>query len=211
MLKRTNVQTYWESRYRQGGDSGSGSYGRLAHFKADVLNRFARERGVRSIVEFGCGDGHQLRLSEYPAYVGVDISETALLRCREAFATDPSKRFMRAGSPDIPHADCTLSLDVILHLTDDSSFEAYMSELFGKSTRYVVIYSSNFDDRFAAPHVCHRQFTSWVAKNRPEFLLESRVENPYWSQRSGLDTSNASFFIYRRRETGVTRSTDASA
>jgi hypothetical protein len=32
--------TYWESRYRSGGASGAGSLGRLARFKAGVINRF---------------------------------------------------------------------------------------------------------------------------------------------------------------------------
>jgi hypothetical protein len=52
--------SFWENRYRTGGTSGSGSYGRLAEFKAEILNEFVRERGVSSIIEFGCGDGAQL-------------------------------------------------------------------------------------------------------------------------------------------------------
>ena len=43
---------YWDARYRAGGNSGAGSYGRLAAFKAEVLNEFVRRRGIRSIVEF---------------------------------------------------------------------------------------------------------------------------------------------------------------
>jgi SAM-dependent methyltransferase len=198
-LRRPNVRRYWEERYRRGGDSGSGSYGRLARFKAEVLNDFMRTRNVGCVVEFGCGDGSQLELAQYPRYVGVDVSEVALQRCRERFAADPSKRFLALGSPDVPHADCTLSLDVIMHLLDDRTLDAHLCKLFATSTRYVVIYSSNFDERFAAPHVRHRQFTSWVGHHQPDFLLESIVRNRYPSELGGSDTSNADFYIYRRR------------
>src|SRR5580704_5652224 len=65
---------YWNDRYRNGGNSGPGSYNRLAYFKAEVLNQFIRDRGVEKVIEFGCGDGAQLRLAEYPSYIGVDVS-----------------------------------------------------------------------------------------------------------------------------------------
>src|SRR5690349_24554192 len=52
--------SYWEERYRQGGNSGVGSYGQLARFKAQTINRFVAEQAVTSVVEFGCGDGAQL-------------------------------------------------------------------------------------------------------------------------------------------------------
>lgn len=48
---------YWEKRYERGGTSGPGSCGRLAQFKAEVVNRFVAEHDVQSVVEFGCGDG----------------------------------------------------------------------------------------------------------------------------------------------------------
>ena len=47
---------------------------RLAAFKAEVPNDFVRARGIDSVIEFGCGDGAQLALAEYPAYVGIDVS-----------------------------------------------------------------------------------------------------------------------------------------
>ncbi|MBI9084342.1 MAG: hypothetical protein JEZ11_12140 [Desulfobacterales bacterium] len=72
---------YWERRYAQGGTSGAGSYGRLAEFKAEVLNTFVEERGVQNIIEFGCGDGNQLSLAKYPSYVGLDASKTAVTQC----------------------------------------------------------------------------------------------------------------------------------
>ena len=39
-----NSTDYWERRYRKGGNSGAGSYNRLARFKAGFLNGFGEHR-----------------------------------------------------------------------------------------------------------------------------------------------------------------------
>jgi hypothetical protein len=69
---------YWERNYARGGTSGEGSYGALGQAKAEFLNGFVRDQGVRSVVEFGCGDGNQLSLASYARYVCLDVSRTAL-------------------------------------------------------------------------------------------------------------------------------------
>ena len=73
---------YWDRRYRLGSDSGAGSYGRTAVHKAAFLNTFVAEHHVPSVIEFGCGDGHQLSLAEYPRYVGLDVSSEAVRACQ---------------------------------------------------------------------------------------------------------------------------------
>src|ERR1700689_4886366 len=73
---RFHSPSYWDSRYAGGGNSGDGSYGNLAKFKASVLNQFVAENRIASVVEFGCGDGNQVSLAEYPRYVGIDVSPT---------------------------------------------------------------------------------------------------------------------------------------
>ncbi len=62
---------YWEQRYAVGGNSGVGSYGKFANFKAEVINKFVREHKIKSVIEFGCGDGNQLKLANYPSYYTV--------------------------------------------------------------------------------------------------------------------------------------------
>jgi cyclopropane fatty-acyl-phospholipid synthase-like methyltransferase len=76
---------YWDNRYSQGDNSGAGSYGRLAEFKAEILNKFVAENNIRSVIEFGCGDGNQLMLANYPYYIGVDVSPKAIEICRKLF------------------------------------------------------------------------------------------------------------------------------
>jgi hypothetical protein len=107
---------YWRNRYRAGGNSGAGSYGRLAAFKAEIINAFVRQHDVASVIEFGCGDGAQLKLADYPAYIGFDVADESVELCRSKFLGDSTKEFKNAASWDYEHADLTLSLDVIFHL-----------------------------------------------------------------------------------------------
>ena len=101
--------SYWINRYDSGGNSGDGSYNKLAEFKAEIINEFLRQNDIDSVIEFGCGDGNQLRLINYPSYVGYDISPKAISKCREIFKNDHSKRFKIAGDYDKDIAELTLS------------------------------------------------------------------------------------------------------
>jgi hypothetical protein len=183
---------YWENRYRNGGDSGDGSYGKLARFKADVLNAFVVKHNISSVIEFGSGDGSQLALASYPSYIGFDVSETAVAACRRKFPQH-SFRLMRELASE--RADLTLSLDVIYHLVEDAIFESYMRTLFGASNRFVVIYSSNHEGR-DAPHIRHRKFTDWISRNARDWALLEHIPNKHPYQPGVRGGSFADFYIY---------------
>ncbi|ODQ88199.1 hypothetical protein BHQ18_20350 [Mycolicibacterium flavescens] len=197
----TTSADYWEKRYRRGGTSGAGSYNRLAEFKAEVLNDFVRVNRVRTVIEFGSGDGAQVQLAEFPDYVGVDVSQTAISACRRRFAGDSSKRFVHTG--DISTQDrgeLALSLDVIYHLVEDEVFDSYMCQLFDAADRYVIVYSSNDTRDWPDPHVKHRRFTDWVDQNRPDFTVTERIPNRYpYSSDDPDNTSFADFYVFTRR------------
>lgn len=197
-LSFSNSSDYWEQRYARGGNSGAGSYNRLAEFKADFLNRFVSEHRIGTVLEFGCGDGAQLKLAQYPEYTGVDVSETAVRMCRELFSGDGSKRFLkleevRKGTS----AELVLSLDVIYHLVEDFIYESYMRSLFESARRFVIIYSSNKDNEWPSQHVRHRRFTKWIEENEPAWRLISITENPYPFDPANLEhTSFADFYVF---------------
>jgi len=188
---------YWDKRYQKGRDSGEGSYGELALFKAKVLNEFVREKGVRSVIEFGSGDGNQLKMAEYPAYTGVDVSPVAVRMAQQTFQQDNSKKFLTTEEYQGESAELALSLDVIYHLVEDSVFKAYMERLFQASTKYVVIYSSNCSGLMTdSPHVRHREFTMWVKQKFPSASAPEVVKNPFPIGLRTNETSFAHFFIY---------------
>ncbi|MBE1547967.1 hypothetical protein GGC64_001975 [Mycobacterium sp. OAS707] len=191
---------YWAENYRQGGNSGPGSYGRLAAFKAEVLNGFVAENEIKSVIEFGSGDGAQLSLAKYPKYTGVDLSEIALDSARRRCADVPGIRFLHTSevTPD-ERAELALSLDVVYHLVEDEQFEVYMRRLFDAATRFVIIYSSNVEREWPSQHIRHRRFTPWVEQNEPDFELIQTIRNlyPYWV-RDPDNTSCADFFIFAK-------------
>ncbi len=194
--------SYWLKRYDKGGKSGWGSYGKFARFKAEVINGFVQERGIRTVIEYGCGDGNQLQLGVYGQYLGFDISPTAIEMCQARFAADPSKAFRLMDDYHGETAELTLSLDVIFHLVEDEVYEPYMQRLFASSTRYVAVYSSNTDTQveMQSPHVRHRRFTDWVAAHAPAWNLIRHVPNPY-PDMSGDPSQGtfADFYIYAKR------------
>lgn len=172
---------YWEDRYRRGENSGAGSYGEEAEYKAGFLNQFVREHEVETVIEWGCGDGNQLGLAEYPSYIGIDVAPSAIRLCIERFGGDDTKSFYALQQPTADHArlfraDLALSLDVIYHLVEDEVFDTYMRNLFASADRFVIVYASNRDPApGAAPHVRHRRFLEWVDVNAPDWrLLSSR-------------------------------------
>jgi len=195
--------SYWETRYRGGETSGSGSYGRLAEFKAEVLNEFVKTKGIHTVFELGCGDGAQLELARYPEYVGVDVASVAVELCSARFANDATKRFYLASAmPDDPGTfDLALSLDVIYHLIEDSVFEAYMRLLFARSLRYVAIYSSDYDAATEALHVRHRKFTDWIVQNAHGWRAIGTVPNRFpFDPKRPNDTSFSDFHFFARKE-----------
>ena len=191
---------YWEERYASGGNSGVGSDALFAEFKAETLNAFVAAHHVRTVIDFGCGDGNQLRLAKYPRYIGFDVSGSAVSRCREVFKSDPHKSFRLMSEYNGEKADLAISLDVIYHLVEDRIFEHYMHRLFEASNRYVIIYASDTDDNrgFEGTHVRHRNFTAWVQTNLPRWKLVQHVPNRYPYRGDYRTGSFADFFIYQK-------------
>ncbi len=186
---------YWERRYARGGHSGAGSQGRLAAYKANWLNQFVQENAVQTVVEFGCGDGQQIQLANYPDYLGLDVAPSAIRRCRALFAADTRKRFDLYDpyhfSPETARAELALSVEVLFHVTEDALYQRYLRHLFAASSRWVVIFSADEPDRTGGrfPHLKPRRFTADVP---PGWALRRRDDNPC------ADISISNFFVFEK-------------
>lgn len=197
---------YWEQRYVDEGNSGAGSYGRLAKFKAKFLNDFVKKNNIKTVLEFGSGDGAQTKLFKFPQYVGLDVSPKSIQLCVDIFKDDKKKSFFAydqdafLDNAGVFTAELTLCLDVIYHLVEDSVFETYMHNLFNTSSKYVIIYSSDKDDQldFQSGHVRHRKFTPWVKKNIKGWKLQEKVDNKYQLKGDDENESFADFYIYKK-------------
>jgi len=192
---------YWEIRYQKGKSSGAGSYNRLAIFKAEVINSYIKEKQINTVIELGCGDGHQIELCNYPSYYGLDISSTAISLCQLKFKDDSTKSFYVYDANrnlSTLKSELSLSLDVLYHLIEETVFEKYMYDLFNLASRYVIIYSSNYD----TPQFYHekdRNFTNWIETNINGWKLGNVIKNKYpYDVKDPDNTSKADFFLYEK-------------
>ena len=207
MDNKVNTSAYWEERYQSGRDSGSGSYGRLAEFKAEVINSFVNAHNISSVIEFGCGDGNQLSLMNYPAYVGLDVSPTVVSLCQNMFSANNAKSFCVYDENFSLYNkyDLALSLDVIYHLVENDVFEKYMQDLFEATDRFVCIYSSDEDSAVMSGYVKHRKVTAYIAANFPAWKLARHIPGRYpFNIDDANNTSFCDFFFYAKRNLDIT-------
>ncbi len=191
--------SYWEDRYKLGGNSGAGSYDNLADFKAEVINGFVEEHDINTVMEFGVGDGNQLLLANYPHFIGLDVSETAINMCKRLFEDDKTKEFYTLEQFGNQKAELTLSLDVLYHLIEQDVFESHIHRLFGHSTKYVIIYATDSDDYQPSEHVRSRKFTSYIKDNIKGWKLIEHIPNKYpYDESNPQSTSWADFYIYKK-------------
>ncbi len=193
-----NSTEYWKKRYRKGGTSGAGSYGRLAEYKASYINELVKTRQIDTVVEWGCGDGNQASYFNFDSYVGLDVSQRAVRSCRRKFAHKTGWEFWNVDDVKIDRFDLSMSLDVVYHLTEDDVFNAYMENLFSCSNKYVLIYSSNRNEVSAVSHVRHRKFTDWVSNNVPAWVMVDAPDNPFefGPGKSAQTNSFAKFWLF---------------
>lgn len=188
---------YWERRYRDGRTSGAGSEGDEGAYKAAYVSDFIAEHAVKTIVDWGCGDGQVLTQIELPAdaqYIGVDISPLMVARMRSDQAF-PGPRYLfhtidSFSTGTRTRLELALSMDVLFHFPDDQDYGEYLMRLFQSAEKYVIIYSTDYAGGRTARHVFRREFTPDIAEQFPDWEL-TIAETPL---REGL----ASFFVYEK-------------
>ncbi len=190
-----SASEYWEKRYAKNGNSGVGSYGPAAEYKAFFLNSFVSSHEIRDVMDFGCGDGNQLKLFKFPMYTGLDVSLTALRKCIQLYRSDKTKSFfiydpsVFQDNAGIFAAELVISLDIVYHLIEDHIYNLYMQHLFGSSTKFVIIYAWDVAQEKKA-HVKHRKFTSWIRENFPDWALLQKIEKQ--------NDQFCDFFVYHK-------------
>ena len=186
---------YWDRRYKAYGSSGKGSYGAEARFKADFINKFVVDHSIDSVIDFGCGDGAQLALLDLATYLGLDVSDMAIEKCRTGFVEDGAKKFLPLSEYSGQTADTALSLDVVYHLVEDPVFEDYMDRLFGAANRFVIIYATDYQSERPnnSAHVRHREISNYCATKYPNF---SQVRE--WMATFGTPPEIRRFLVFRR-------------
>jgi predicted TPR repeat methyltransferase len=189
---------YWENRYKNGGNSGLGSSGNLAEYKAQVINNFIKKNKIDNLIEYGCGDGNNLSKIDCDRITGIDVSRTAINLCKnkmpefkyDFICTDDVGDWKYDEVSDIM-AELVLSLDVIYHLVEDSVYDEYMNNLGRMSRKWLIIYSNDDDDDVSmAEHVKWRKFSEHKSI-KDNFILIKKEVNKLGNK--------ADFFFYERK------------
>ncbi|MDM5280312.1 class I SAM-dependent methyltransferase [Paenibacillus silvae] len=188
---------YWERTYRKGETSGRGSYGVLAEFKAEVVNALIQREGIRRVIEFGCGDGNQLKYMDYGEYLGMDVASASVEHCASMYADDPSKSFMvyRPGlwvNRGFLQADLTVCLDVLYHITDETDFRQTLHDVLQASTRWVVLYTRLREQEEPGVRTIQDRNLFHYLFDFPEFKVHEIIRQRYPEQ------SSADFVILKR-------------
>lgn len=146
-------EKYWDFRYKEGGNSGYGSYGEQLQKKLDWICPL----DFKTITEVGCGDfnfGSSI-LKRHPAdYLGYDISEVIVERNKHLY---PDHTFLHRRNGPIITADLILCVDVLFHIIDTEELEALLQELKNSWTKYLVITAYERDEKMDT-HVRIRKF-----------------------------------------------------
>ena len=173
LKSKFDSKNYWNMRYAKEGNSGLGSYGAHAENKANFVNQAVKDYNINTIIEFGCGDGNQLKFYQFKKYLGLDLSPVAINMCNQIHGSDGTKSFMLFDPKSFVNnkfitADMVLSSEVIFHLTEKNVFDNYLKNLFLAANKLVLIISTNHNENGDSPtHIFHRKFTDEIEKSFP--------------------------------------------
>lgn len=190
----TKSTKYWDDRHKQGAQ-GAGSTGRHYEFKLEVVQRIVKKYKVSSVVDYGCGDGRQLKNLKVRDYLGLDISPTAIEKA-QAYAGKGRQYDVIPDDLNECRRDMAISLDVIAGLPG-GEFEEYMTNLFFMAQKYVLIYAPNrtSEGLKLSSHMHFRRFTDWIEANVKAEQIE-HIPNRYPAASGGNDVSFSEFFLF---------------
>lgn len=170
---------YWENRYKNNSNSGHGSYGEFQKFKIEYINNLIKKYNIKTINELGSGDGNMLRTYiGFDLYTGFDVSNTILDKLRNQFKDNNKIKFVSDPYKMEP-ANLTMSIDVSYHIINNDLFEEHLRLLYDKSLKYILIYSSNKDEKYENTHILHRKvFDIFIDKYKVKSL--DLTSNPFY-------------------------------
>ena len=178
---------YWEDRYRNGGNSGSGSYNQAATIKANYINSVIAKYKIQTINDFGHGDGNQISLLKgFSHYTGYDVSSSVRDRVTKRFREDKRYTFLDSVET-MSKADLTMSLDVLYHLVEYEVWELHLKWLFTLG-EYVLIYGMDREDR-GDRHVVSRRFTEYIERLYDNFTLLETADGSH---------EKVKFYLYKK-------------
>jgi SAM-dependent methyltransferase len=115
-MKEEFEDIYADNRW--GAGSGEGSLPVHTRTYVDTIQAFIRERGIRKIVDLGCGDWQFSRLMDWLGveYHGFDIADSVIEKNRKEYGSENINfHFFGGDFNELPAADLLLAKDVLQH------------------------------------------------------------------------------------------------
>lgn len=165
----------FEGWYASGGEgSGPGSsVAYTARFR-EFLETFMRDRGVRTVVDYGCGDWQWAKLVKWGdrEYRGFDIVESLVGKLRAAYGRE-GRLFFHVPDPDTfvpPECDLLICKDVLQHLPTEEALS--MVRRFERVAKHVLWVNDRSPDPSCNNADCVRGGYRYIDLARPPFSLE---------------------------------------
>lgn len=183
---------YWITRYNTGGDSGFGSHDEYSiKFKGDYINSMIERFNVKTLFDYGCGDGNQLKMiSGYTHYTGYDIAPNIIEDDKILYVGHEDKLFTSKLNDIIGKKfDLSISMDVTYHIIENELFTFYLDTLFA-SADVVILFTTNSDHYTPLKHHKPRKIIDHIKSNYTDFeLIDTKMYN-----------DNVGFYTYKKIE-----------
>lgn len=196
-------ENFWNAWYKIGGNSGPGSEGELLKFKAEYLNDQFKKFDIKTVFDFGCGDGVLASRLNCQSYLGIDVSSEAIKKCQ--IIHKPNFHFESRHCSDLSPSiikskfssslDCCMCIDVLYHVSDFKVVDRILSNLFQSNAKIIILYTipdERIKKNFENPSAClfSRKLAPILTKFESLYKLVDRTEPRL--------ISAAGFFVYRK-------------
>lgn len=123
-----------------GGSGGGSDPGNTVEYRA-FLQKFLKEHGVKSVLDWGCGDWAFSRLIDWSGirYTGVDVVDSVVRGNIMQYANSMIMFFNNEVWPGGEHYDVIIVKDVLQHWSNDH-IDYFLGELFSTTKfNYIII------------------------------------------------------------------------
>lgn len=112
----------------------------------DFITRFIAEHGIRSVLDFGCGDWQFSQFIDWQGarYLGLDLVPEVIAANHQAYARSGVEFALFEGTDRLPEVDLLLCKDVFQHLPNET-IRAYLAA-FKRRARYLLITNDDQPD-----------------------------------------------------------------
>ena len=142
---------YWKTRYKSGQDSGN-RLDKYVTYKSDYLNALIKDNDLKSVLDFGHGDGTVASRLEVDEYVGLDIAGAELQqRVSQLSWAAKSKQLITTRFDDYETDklfDVVICMDVLYHILkhEEAYLRATLAKIVQMSKQYIVIDAQDSKD-----------------------------------------------------------------